>query len=66
MLLILGHKLRNHGFSLSKWASDRSEELGQTVQVRGEKRKGRLELPDESLTKANLKTFAEWIWVWLK
>ncbi|KAI9896802.1 hypothetical protein N3K66_007824 [Trichothecium roseum] len=58
--------LRNHGFSLSKWASDRSEELGQTVQVRGEKRKGRLELPDESLTKANLKTFAEWIWVWLK
>lgn len=66
LLLILGHKIRNHGFRFSEWAMERSEDLGQTVQVRGEKRKGRLEFPDNTLTKENLRTFAEWVWVWLK
>jgi amino acid transporter len=47
------------------WA-DKSGDLSGTVQASNYKRKGRLEFPDNGFTQANLDTFLEWLWVWLK
>jgi amino acid transporter len=49
-----------------KWGPERSDDLRNTVQASSEKRKGRLELPDEGLTGDNVRTFVNWLWVWTK
>jgi len=66
ILLILAYKLRKHGMRFSQWGPERSNDLRNTVQVASETRKGRLEFPDDGMTKKNTLTFANWIWVWMK
>ncbi|TVY35186.1 Arginine permease [Lachnellula subtilissima] len=51
LLLLLGYKVRKHGFAFSQWGPERSNDLRNTVQTASEIRKGRLEFPDEGLTK---------------
>ncbi len=65
--LILGYKMKKHGFKFGAWGPERSNDLRNTIQTTSETRKGRLELPDDGLcTKVNARTFGEWVWVWLK
>jgi amino acid transporter len=66
ILLIIGYKLRKHGIKLQNWWPERSNDLRNTVQVTSETRKGRLEFPDHGLTAENGRTFAKWLWVWIK
>ena len=66
ILLIVGYKIRKHGFKISQWGPERSDDLRNSVQASNEKRKGRLELPDEGLSRDNLRTFINWVWVWMK
>ncbi|PGH11512.1 hypothetical protein AJ80_07078 [Polytolypa hystricis UAMH7299] len=67
ILLVVGYKISKHGFKFSQWGPERSNDLRNCVQVTSEKRKGRLELPDESIfTKDNTLTFMHWVWVWMK
>lgn len=67
MLLIIGYKIRNHGFRFSEWGAERSEDIGNTVQVTTVRRKGRLEFPDEEyITKDNGMAFVRWLWEWMK
>jgi len=66
ILLILGYKIRKHGFRFSHWGPERSNDLRNSVQAASETRKGRLEFPDEGFTKDNGRTLLNWIWVWLK
>ncbi|KAI9150461.1 Proline-specific permease [Paramyrothecium foliicola] len=37
-LLVVGYKVRNHGFQFSKWGLERSQDIGNTVQVLSQKR----------------------------
>lgn len=66
IILILGYKIYRHGFQLSEWGPERSNDLRNTIQASSDVRKGRLELPDNGFTKENVRTFFNWIWVWLK
>jgi amino acid transporter len=66
ILLILGYKIRKHGFHISKWGPERSDDLRNMIQASSEKRKGRLEFPDDGFTKENGRTLVDWIWVWMK
>ncbi|TVY55430.1 Arginine permease CAN1 [Lachnellula cervina] len=66
LLLLLGYKIRKHGLAFSQWGPERSNDLRNTVQAASEIRKGRLEFPDEGLTKRNGRMFLDWIWVWMK
>ncbi|KAL3422348.1 amino acid permease [Phlyctema vagabunda] len=66
ILLIVGYKIRKHGFKVSHWGPERSEDLRNTVQVASAKRKGRLEFPDHGFTRGNVHTFFRWVWVWTK
>lgn len=66
IFLIVGYKFRKHGWDFRKWGPERSDDLRNTVQASSEKRKGRLELPDEGLTGDNVRTFVNWLWVWIK
>jgi amino acid transporter len=66
VLLILGYKIRKHGFEVSRWGPERSNDLRNAIQAGSAVRKGRLELPDEGFTKQNGKSFLNWIWVWMK
>lgn len=66
ILLILGYKIRKHGFRISRWGPERSNDLRNAIQAGSEIRKGRLELPDDGFTKENWLTFLKWIWVWMK
>ncbi|KAK2747294.1 hypothetical protein FQN57_002192 [Myotisia sp. PD_48] len=66
IILIIGYKIRKHGFRFSQWGPERSKDLRNTVQVSSEKRKGRLELPDNGFTSENTLTFFRWIWVWMR
>jgi len=66
ILLIVGYKFRKHGWHISQWGPERSDDLRNTVQASSEKRKGRLELPDEGLTGDNVRTIVNWLWVWIK
>lgn len=66
ILLLVGYKIRRHGFEFSKWGPERSNDLRNTVQTASEKRKGRLEFEDEGLTRRNGREFLNWILVWLK
>ncbi|KAH8812741.1 proline-specific permease [Xylogone sp. PMI_703] len=66
ILLILGYKVRKHGFSVSQWGPERSNDLRNTIQAASEIRKGRLEFPESGITKENLRTFINWVWVWMK
>ncbi|RDW92329.1 proline-specific permease [Coleophoma crateriformis] len=65
-LLILGYKIRKHGFNISHWGAERSDDLRNTVQVASVKRKGRLEFLDEGFTMDNAREFIAWLWVWVK
>jgi len=65
LLLILGYKIRKHGFRLSDWGFEKSNDLSNTVQAASVTRKGRLEFPDDGLSRENLRTFANWIWAWM-
>ncbi|KAL2268174.1 hypothetical protein VTJ83DRAFT_3020 [Remersonia thermophila] len=65
-LLVIGYNLRKHGLRFSDWWADKSGDLSNTVQATSPKRKGRLEFPDDGFTRENLKTFVNWVWVWLK
>lgn len=65
-LLILGYKIKRHGFHFSQWGPERSNDLRNTIQASSEKRKGKLEFPDNGFTKDNGRTFVNWVWVWLK
>ncbi|TVY90714.1 Arginine permease [Lachnellula willkommii] len=60
------YKIRKHGFAFSQWGPERSNDLRNTVQAASEIRKGRLEFPDEGLTKRNGRMFLDWLWVWMK
>ncbi|KAH8682931.1 proline-specific permease [Tricladium varicosporioides] len=66
ILLLLGYKIRKHGFHISRWGPERSNDLRNTIQASSEIRKGRLEFPDEGFTKENGRTFLQWVWVWMK
>lgn len=66
ILLVIGYKIRHHGFRLSEWGFERSEDLGNVMQVHNETRKGRLEFVDHSLSKDNWAIFARWLWDWMK
>ena len=66
ILLILGYKLRKHGFKISHWGPERSNDLRNAIQAGSDIRKGRLELPDDGFTKENGLTFLKWLWVWMK
>ena len=66
ILLILGYKIHRHGFRVSEWGPERSNDLRNTIQASSDVRRGRLELPDNGFTKDNVHTFFNWIWVWLK
>ncbi len=66
MLLFLGYKFRKHGFNFAEWGPEKSDDLSNTVRVTDPKRKGRLEFPDDDFTWANVMTFVDWIWVWMK
>jgi amino acid transporter len=65
-LLIVAHKIWNHGFWLSEWGLERSNDLRNSTQTPNDLRRGRLDFPDEGFTLNNLKAFSYWIWVWLK
>jgi amino acid transporter len=64
--LILGYKIKKHGFRVYDWGPERSNDLRNTIQAPSEKRKGRLEFPDNGFTKENGRTLLEWLWVWIK
>lgn len=66
IMLILGYKIRKHGFRFSQWGPERSDDLSNTVQASSDRRKGRLELLDEGFTLRNWRTFVNWVWVWMK
>ncbi|KAE9365145.1 putative proline-specific permease [Stipitochalara longipes BDJ] len=67
ILLILGYKIRKHGFKVQNWGPERSNDLRNTIQTNSDVRVGRLELPDDGFfTKENVRTFVMWVWVWLK
>jgi amino acid transporter len=66
VLLILGYKIRKHGFRFSQWGPERSNDLRNTVQVTSDTRKGRLEFPDDGFSKENTIILFNWIWVWMK
>jgi amino acid transporter len=67
IFLILGYKIRKHGFRIQNWGPERSNDLRNTIQTTSDIRKGRLELPDDGFfTKENARTFVKWVWVWLK
>ncbi|KAK3384730.1 amino acid transporter [Podospora didyma] len=66
LLLILGYNLRKHGTNFSEWGPDKSGDLSNTVQASNTKRKGRLEFPDDGITRENWSTFVRWIWEWTK
>ena len=66
ILLILGYKIRKHGFKLYDWGPERSNDLRNAIQAGSDIRKGRLELPDDGFTKENGVTFLKWLWVWMK
>jgi amino acid transporter len=52
--LIIGYKIHKHGFKVSKWGPERSEDLS------------RLQFTDSGLTRGNLAAFAAWVWAWVK
>ncbi|KAH8673457.1 proline-specific permease [Xylariales sp. PMI_506] len=66
IMLVLGYKIRKHGFKISEYGQEKSDDLSRTVQASNPKRKGRLEFPDDGLTYENFRTFVEWVWVWMK
>ncbi len=66
VILVLGYNFRKHGFRFSDWLTDKSDDLSNTVQAASEKRKGRLEFPDDGVTRENWITFVKWVWVWVK
>ncbi|PMB73039.1 Proline-specific permease [Beauveria bassiana] len=66
ILLVIGYKFRKHGFRISNWGPERSDDLSNTVQAASEKRRGRLDLPDWGFTRANMRAFGHWLWVWMK
>jgi len=66
LLLILVYKIRKHGFRLSDWGPEKSNDLSNTIQAASATRKGRLEFSDDGLAREHLRTFANWIWVWMK
>ena len=66
LLLILGYKIRKHGFKLYDWGAEKSNDLSNTVQAASLKRKGRLEFPDNGFTGDNVRTLMNWVWVWMK
>ncbi|XWW92698.1 hypothetical protein V2A60_000623 [Cordyceps javanica] len=66
ILLLIGYKFRKHGFRISHWGPERSDDLSNTVQAASEKRRGRLDLPDWGFTRANVAALTHWLWVWIK
>jgi amino acid transporter len=66
ILLIVGYKIRHHGLRFSEWGFERSEDLGNVVQVHNEHRKGRLEFADHHFTKDNWMILVRWLWTWTK
>lgn len=66
IILIVGYKLRRHGFRFRLWGPERSNDLRNTIQASSEKRKGKLEFPESGFTRENGRTFIDWMWVWLK
>jgi amino acid transporter len=66
ILLIVGYKIRHHGFRFSEWGFERSGDLSNVMQVHSEKRKGRLEFADHKVSMDNWMIFVRWFWTWLK
>ncbi|TGO57403.1 hypothetical protein BOTNAR_0202g00070 [Botryotinia narcissicola] len=66
ILLIIGYKINKHGLKIRNWGPERSNDLRNTIQAASEKRKGRLEFPDEGISMENFKTWAHWMWVWTR
>ncbi|KAJ4291493.1 hypothetical protein N0V88_006090 [Collariella sp. IMI 366227] len=56
----------SHGLRFSDWWTDKSGDLSNTVQATSLRRKGRLEFPDNGVTRKNVSTFFTWVWVWMK
>lgn len=66
VLLILVYKVWKHGFQISQWFPERSNDLRNCIQARSDARKGRLEFPDEGFTLENCRVFLDWVWTWMK
>ncbi|KAK6604603.1 amino acid permease [Botrytis cinerea] len=66
IFLIIGYKINKHGLKIRNWGPERSNDLRNTIQAASEKRKGRLEFPDEGISMENFKTWAHWMWVWTR
>jgi amino acid transporter len=66
ILLFLGYKIQKHGFKISQWGPERSSDLRNAIQAASEKRKGRLEFPDDGFTKQNALNFFKWVWEWTR
>jgi len=66
LLLILCYKLWKHGFIISDWGLERSNDLHGCTQTPDEMRRGKLDFPDDGITLNNFRAFFCWIWVWLK
>ncbi len=63
ILLTLGYKIHRHGFQVTELGPERSNDLRNTIQASSENRKGRLEFPDDGLTKENWRVWWSWVWV---
>lgn len=66
VVLVVGYKVRRHGLRFSEWGPERSGDLSGAVQTSSAKRKGRLEFPDDGVSKGNLAYFVHWLWVWIR
>jgi yeast amino acid transporter len=66
MLIIVGYKIYRHGFRISQWGPERSNDLSNAIRAASDVRKGRLEFPDSGFTKENRRKFLNWAWAWIK
>jgi amino acid transporter len=64
--LIVLFKVQKHGFRVRRWGPEKSNDLSGAILASSEKRKGRLEFPDNGLTRDNMIAFVTWVWAWMK
>ena len=66
LVLIIGYKFHRYGRKFERWFPERSVNLHGAIQAASEKRKGRLEFPDEGVSWTNMVAFGKWVWIWLR
>jgi amino acid transporter len=62
----LGYKIHKHGLNFYNYGLEKSDDISGAVQASSPKRRGRLEFPDDGFSWENVRTFIDWIWVWMK